>query len=72
MKWKSIWRHTGYIIQTLVIYFLAIQGPYDLWLGKTGYHLASYLIDILGITALFFIVECLYNFGRERVLKRRR
>ena len=72
MKWKWILRHTSYILQTLAIYFLLIQGPYDLWIGKTGYHLGTYLINIAGITVLFFLVEVIYNFFRQRILKRQR
>ncbi|CAJ1229409.1 hypothetical protein [Lactiplantibacillus xiangfangensis] len=72
MKWKSIWRHTRYILETLVIYFFLIQGPYDLWLGKTGYHLWSYVINTVGIAALFLVVEIIYNYVRQQILKRRR
>ena len=72
MKWQSIWRHTSYIIQTLMIYFLLIQGPYDVWIAKVGYRLGAYLIDIVGISVLFFIVELGYNYFRQRLLKRRR
>ncbi|WP_318765475.1 hypothetical protein [Lactiplantibacillus carotarum] len=69
MKWKWILRHTSYILQTLAIYFLLIQGPYDLWIGKTGYHLWMYLVNIAGITVLFFLVEVIYNYCRQRFLK---
>lgn len=71
MKWKSIWRHTRYILRILVIYFFLIQGPYDWWIGKTGYHLWMYVMDIIGIAALFFVVEVIYNYCRQRVLSHR-
>ncbi|MCG0634544.1 hypothetical protein EQK05_11585 [Lactiplantibacillus plantarum] len=71
MQWRSFWRHTRTIFETLVIYFLLIQGPYDLWIGKVGYRLNSYLIDIVGITVLFVIVELVYNAIRQIVVKRR-
>ncbi|AVK61040.1 hypothetical protein C5Z25_04360 [Lactobacillus sp. CBA3605] len=70
MKWQSIWRHTSYIIQTLAIYFLLIQGPYDVWGAKLGYRLGEYLINIVGITGLFFLVEVGYNYFRQRLLQR--
>ncbi|ETY73423.1 hypothetical protein [Lactiplantibacillus fabifermentans] len=68
MKWKSIWRHTSYIIQTLAIYFLLIQGPYDLWIEHTGYRIGEYLLNIIGISVLFFLVELTYNYFRQRVV----
>jgi len=71
MKMRSIWRHTSYIIQTLAIYFLLIQGPYDLWIAKDGYHWQQYLLNIVGITVLFFVVELIYNFFRQRFLRKR-
>ncbi|BDZ31721.1 hypothetical protein RA086_10860 [Lactiplantibacillus sp. WILCCON 0030] len=71
MKWQSIWRHTSYIVQTLIIYFLLIQGPYDLWIAKVGYRLLAYVVDIVGITILFFLVELAYNYFRQRLLARR-
>lgn len=71
MKWQSIWRHTGYIVQTLMIYFLLIQGPYDVWIAKIGYQLWTYVTTIIGITVLFFIVELVYNVLRQYLLKRR-
>ncbi|AUI77876.1 MULTISPECIES: hypothetical protein [Lactiplantibacillus] len=71
MQWRSFWRHTRTIVETLLIYFLLIQGPYDLWIGKTGYQIGSYLIDIVGITVLFMVVELGYNAIRQHVLKRR-
>ncbi|MDV0431876.1 hypothetical protein RXV91_13455 [Lactiplantibacillus sp. DA1] len=71
MQWQSFWRHTRTIIETLVIYFLLIQGPYDLWIGKIGYRLESYLVDIVGITVLFMVVELVYNVIRQHVIKRR-
>ncbi|EQM53583.1 hypothetical protein N692_05375 [Lactiplantibacillus plantarum EGD-AQ4] len=71
MQWRSFWRHTRTIVETLLIYFLLIQGPYDLWIGKTGYQIGSYLIDIVGITVLFMVVELCYNAIRQHVLKRR-
>ncbi|WP_048000425.1 hypothetical protein [Lactiplantibacillus herbarum] len=70
MKWKSIWRHTRTILLTLVIYFMLIQGPYDLWISKDGYRIGSYLIDIVGVTGLFIIVEMVYNYFRQWLLKR--
>lgn len=71
MQWRSFWRHTRTIVETLLIYFLLIQGPYDLWIGKIGYRIGSYLIDIVGITVLFMVVELGYNVIRQHVLKRR-
>lgn len=71
MQWRSFWRHTRTIVETLLIYFLLIQGPYDLWIGKTDYQIGSYLIDIVGITVLFMVVELGYNAIRQHVLKRR-
>ncbi|WP_137627038.1 hypothetical protein [Lactiplantibacillus pingfangensis] len=65
MKWQSIWRHTRTVGQTLLIYFLLIQGPYDLWIAKVGYRLVSYLTTIVGITILFVIVELSYNYLRQ-------
>lgn len=70
MKWQSIWRHTGYIVQTLLIYFLLIQGPYDVWIAKVGYQFWTYVTSIVGITVLFFIVELSYNYLRQVLLKR--
>ncbi|VDG18808.1 hypothetical protein [Lactiplantibacillus mudanjiangensis] len=70
MHFKSIWRHTSYILQTLAIYFLLIQGPYDLWIAHVGYHWQTYIINIFGITVLFWFVECLYNWLRQRFVKR--
>lgn len=71
MQMRSIWRHTSTIIQTLAIYFLLIQGPYDLWIAKVGYHWQMYLTNIFGITALFLVVDLSYNYLRQRLLKRR-
>ncbi|CAM3232404.1 hypothetical protein [Lactiplantibacillus plajomi] len=71
MKWHSIWRHTRYILNTLIVYFLLIQGPYDLWIGKTGYHFWTYLLATVEITVLFFIVEAGYNYCRQWWLTRK-
>ncbi|MFC6182375.1 hypothetical protein [Lactiplantibacillus daowaiensis] len=70
MHYKSIWRHTSYILQTLAIYFLLIQGPFDLWIAKVGYHWQAYLTNIVGITVLFWLVELGYNCLRQRFIKK--
>ena len=54
-----------------MIYFLLIQGPYDVWIAKIGYQLWTYVTTIIGITVLFFIVELVYNAVRQYLLKRR-
>jgi len=70
MKWQSIWRHTRTVGQTLLIYFLLIQGPYDVWIAKVGYRLLAYLTTIVGITVLFIVVELSYNYLRQHWQKR--
>ena len=49
-------------------YFLLIQGPYDLWIEHTGYRIGAYLLNIIGISVLFFLVELTYNYFRQRVV----